>query len=202
MRACLRSTGEASDPTCSISVLEGDTVRVSNIFSGDISQTTCAAVTSADWTFDPGVWTDDTGAAVEFRVDCNAGGGSPAGRASAELGAIEWNVVTASSTTYKLIANDDNNSALLLGPELSLSGTYAYFSLLATGASAPVSQADVDAYEIGLRQSVAGDPEANIDAAWLMVDHVPAAAGGKRRVMTNLIAMMNLVQSLGFVGIY
>ncbi|KKK99404.1 hypothetical protein LCGC14_2633100, partial [marine sediment metagenome] len=106
---------------------------MSNIFSSVITQTICTAVSAANWTFVPGDWTDTTGAAVAFRVDCNRGGGSPTNRASGELGAIEWNVTTASSTTYKMIANDDNNSALLLGPALGLSGTYVFFTLLATG---------------------------------------------------------------------
>ncbi len=202
MRACLRSTGESVDPTCSIDVLEGNTVRVSSIFSGAISQTDCTAVTSATWTFVPGDWTDTTGAAVEFGVDCVPGGGNPNNRASGELGAIEWNVGTVSATTHKLIVNDDNNSDLLLGPDLGLTGSTLFYSLKATGASAPVSQADVDAYEVGMEQSVNNAPRAVIEVVWFMIDYVPAAAGGKRRAMVNLIATLtSILQGPSFAGI-
>ncbi len=194
IRACFISTGEASDPTCTVSIMEGNTVRIANIINTAISQTTCAAVQSATFTFDPAVWTDDTGAALAARTECTAGGGSPAGRASGELGAIEWNVSTASTTTHKLIANDDNNSDLLLGPDLGLTGTFDYYSLIVTGAAVPVSQADVDAYEIGLEQSASDNPKATINAIWFMIDHdAVVAGGGKRRTMVSLIGTLNLM---------
>ncbi len=203
IRACFVSTGQASDPTCTVSIMEGNTLRIADIIDTTISQTTCAAVQAANFTFDSAVWTDDTGAALAVRAECTAGGGSPAGRASGMLGAVEWNVATSSSTTHKLIANDDNNSDLLLGPDLGLvTGSNAFYSLKVTGAAVPVSQADVDAYEIGMEQSVAGDPKGNIDAIWLMIDHAPAVAGGKRRVLVNLIAaLVPVFHGPGFAGI-
>lgn len=202
MRACLRSTGQSSDPTCTIDVLEGNTVRVASIFSSTISQTVCTAVSAANWTFDPGVWDTDDGSTVAFGVDCAPGGGNPANRASGELGAIEWNVATASSTTHKLIVNDVNNSALLLGPDLGLTTVSDMYRLKATGASAPVSQADVDIYRIGVEQSVNGNPRAQVFDAALMIDHVPGAPAGKRRVLMNLIAALAPVfHGSNFAGI-
>ena len=179
MRACLRSTGEANDPTCTIHVMEGDTTRVSSIFSSAISQTTCTAVSAANWTFVPGDWSDTTGAAVAFRVDCNRGGGGPSTRGSGELGAIEWNVATGSSTTHELISNNDSASQASKSGDLGLTGTLAWYTFKPTGTVQPSTQAHIDAYEIGAEQSAAGAPLMDVSEMYLMVDYVPAAAGGQ-----------------------
>ena len=110
VRACFISSGESSDPTCSIDILEGNTVRVNNVFSGDISQTTCATVSAGTWSWVPADWTDTSGDSIEVGIDCVAGGGAPAGRASGAVGSVELNITTVSTTTHKLIVNDDNNS--------------------------------------------------------------------------------------------
>ena len=178
VRACFISSGEASDPDCHIDILEGNTVRVSDVFSGDISQTTCATVSAGTWSWVPADWTDTSGDSIEVGINCNAGGGSPPGRASGAVGSVELNLTTVSATTHKLIVNDDNNSDLLLGPALVLSSPFVYFSLKATGAAAPVSQADVDAYEVGAEQSAAGNPLMVVDVVWFMIDHDAVVAGG------------------------
>ena len=102
------------------------------------------------------------------------------------MGAIEWNVSTASTTTHKLIANDDNNGDLLLGPDLGLTSSFIFYSLKVTGAAVPVSQADVDAYEIGAEQSASGDPRMDLGSIWLIIDHdAVVPAGGQIFIITH-----------------
>lgn len=185
VRVCLRSTGQSSDPTCSVDILEGNIVRVNNVISKTISQTDCTTVDSATWTFDPAVWTDDTGAAIEVGVDCTPGSGNPANRASGELGAVELNLTLKSATTHKLIANNDNDSQLSLSGDLGLTSTLAYYFHKATGLVVPTSQDDLDAYEIGGEQSVAGDPRMEITDIFLMVDHDAVSSAGKLFIITT-----------------
>ena len=94
VKVWLRKTNHSTDPTCTVDILEGNTVRVNDVISQTISSTT-GVLHSATWTFDPAVWTDDTGAAIEVAVDCLVGGGNPGNRASGELGAVELNLDTA-----------------------------------------------------------------------------------------------------------
>ena len=57
-----------------------------------------------------------------------------------------------------------------------------------------MSQADVDAYEVGAEQSAAGNPLMVVDVVWFVIDHdAVVAGGGKRRAMVSLIATLNLL---------
>lgn len=99
VRVLWRKTAQSTNPTCSVDIVEGGTVRVDNAL-GDITvASTTGIVQSATWTFDPGVWTDDTGAALAVDVTCTPGGGTPGNRASGEVGAIELNLTTTDPST-------------------------------------------------------------------------------------------------------
>ena len=196
VRACFNSTGESSDPTCSIDILEGNVVRVNDVFSGAITQTSgCSTVSAGTWTWVPGDWTDTTGDAIEVGIDCAPGTGNPANRASGSVGAVELNLTTAASTTHELIANNDNDTQSSKSGDLSLTGTLAWYTFKPTGLVVPTSQADLDAYEIGAEQSIAGAPLMDVSDIFLIVDHdgVPPAGGGKRRAMVSLIGTLNLL---------
>ena len=188
MRVCLRKTSQSTAPTCVVDVIEGNTVRVNDILTQVVTQTDCTTVRSANWQFDPAVWDDDTGAAVEFDVTCTPGSGNPTARASGELGSIEWNVSTKSATTHELIANNDNDSQASKSGDLSLTGSLAWYTFLPTGLVQPTSQADLDAYEIGAEQSVAGAPLMDVSDIFLMVDFDDAGApAGNNPAALNFI---------------
>lgn len=175
VRACFISTGEASDPTCSLSILEGNTVRVADVFSGDISQTTCATVSAGNWTWVPGDWSDTSGDSIEVGVDCVAGGGSPAGRASGAVGSVELNITLAGTgQDQELIANNDNASQASKSGDLVLTGSFAWYIFKPTGSVQPTSQADLDAFRIGAEQEAAGDPTMDVSEMYLMVDYSTA----------------------------
>lgn len=208
VRACFISTGEANDPTCSIDILEGNTVRVNNVFSGSISQTSgdgCLTVSAGTWTWVPGDWTDKSGDSIQVGVDCVAGGGGPTTRASGALGSVELNLTLLGvGHDHELIANNANASQSSKSGDLSLTASFAWYRFKPTGAVVPTSQADLDAYRVGAEQGAAGAPAMDVSEMYLMVDHdgVPPPAGGKRRAMVGLIATLNLIRSLGFVRTY
>ncbi len=195
VRACFNSTGESSDPTCSIDILEGNVVRVNDVFSGAITQTSgCSTVSAGTWTWVPADWTDTTGDSIEVGLDCIAGTGNPTNRASGSTGAVELNLTTAASTTHELIANNDNDTQASKSGDLLLTGTLAWYTFKPSGLVQPTSQADLDAYEIGAEQSVAGAPLMDVSDMILMVDYDPTVAGGgKRRAMVSLIGTLNLL---------
>ncbi len=186
VRACFISTGEANDPTCTIDILEGNTVRVASVFSGAISQTSCTVVSAGTWTWVPGDWTDTSGDSIEVGIDCVAGGGSPPTRASGAVGSVELNLTTVSSTTHELIANNDNDTQASKSGDLSLTGSLAWYIYKPAGAVQPGGQDDLDAYEIGAEQSVSGAPLMDVSEMYLMVDFQEPAGG---EVLGQLLLM-------------
>ena len=94
----MRKTTPSTHPSYTVDILEGNTVHVDNVINiAELSQIGAGVEVCANWTFDPGVWTDDTGAAIEVGIDCTHGGGTPSNRATCELGAIELNLTTQDS---------------------------------------------------------------------------------------------------------
>ncbi len=100
----MRKTQPTTDPTFTVDILEGNTVRVNDVISQAVTNTSGGVEYCASWTFTPGDWTDTSGDSIEVGIDCPAPGGSPGSRAACELGSIELNLDTAAASSKRKVA--------------------------------------------------------------------------------------------------
>ena len=98
VRAYVRKTNHSTNPTVTLEVLDQGSV-IATLVSGQTVSSTTGTTISGTW--NANLLTDPTGASVTVRVTGTVGGGSPANRASVEVGAIDWECDYSLSTPRK-----------------------------------------------------------------------------------------------------
>lgn len=100
----IRKTDLSANPTMTVDILEGNTVRVNDVITFAVGSIGVGAETCQFWTFTPGDWTDTSGDSIEVGIDCAVAGGPAGNRAVCELGAIELNLDTAAASSKRKVA--------------------------------------------------------------------------------------------------
>ena len=101
-RIWVRRTGHTTNPTCEIQLWESGSLVASILAATTVSNTT-GVILSGTW--NASLLGTADGSAVECYIIGTRGGGSPAGRSSLEVGAVEWNAEVTSGPFASIVGD-------------------------------------------------------------------------------------------------